>query len=241
MNLTPGMTWEWCLTGPIDTTVDAQVFITDAFDTPAETVAAIKAKGAQPFCYISAGSWESWRADHTAFPSPLIGNVMGDWPGEHYLDIRQWRKLADLMAARVLMAKAKGFIGVEFDNVDTYSHKTGFPLTPQNQWDYCRLLAAIAHHQRMVVGLKNNLLMIRANARLGTPALLPYFDFALGERLFENDEDGYVMPFTDAKKPVFACEYTDITQWCTDAKKMGISLLQKPEDGIVTSWRRVCG
>src|SRR5688500_5574138 len=41
----PGATWQWQLQDDIDTDVDVDVYDIDLFDTPAETIAALKADG----------------------------------------------------------------------------------------------------------------------------------------------------------------------------------------------------
>ena len=42
------------------------------------------------------------------------------------------RSVARILDDRVSICAAKGFDGVEFDNVDGYSNKTGFALTAQD-------------------------------------------------------------------------------------------------------------
>ena len=54
----PGLSWQWQLTGTIDTSVDAAMFDIDLFDAPASTVSTLHARGRKVVCYTSAGSFE---------------------------------------------------------------------------------------------------------------------------------------------------------------------------------------
>ena len=103
------------------------------------------------------------------------------------------------MAARMDLALSKGCDGVEPDNVDGYTNKTGFPLTASDQINYNQYLATQAHARGLAVALKNDV------DQLGT--LEPSFDFAINEQCHEYAEcDGY-SAFTSKNKPVFNAEY----------------------------------
>ncbi|MFQ5739279.1 MAG: endo alpha-1,4 polygalactosaminidase [Acidobacteriota bacterium] len=39
----------------------------------------LHAQGRKVICYISAGSWESWRPDAGQFPSYLLGKPLSGW------------------------------------------------------------------------------------------------------------------------------------------------------------------
>jgi hypothetical protein len=55
----------------------------------------------------------------------VIGNDYEGWPGEKWLDIRQIDQLAPIMRARLDACRAKGFDGIEPDNIDEYTNDTG--------------------------------------------------------------------------------------------------------------------
>src|SRR4030067_2529778 len=57
----PGTTWQWQLTGTIDTPFDVQMYDIDLFDTPQSTIELLHTDGRSAICYFSAGSWEEWR------------------------------------------------------------------------------------------------------------------------------------------------------------------------------------
>jgi hypothetical protein len=123
----PGLDWQWQLgnaqTGQPTYMNDVMVYDSDAFETLAYSVAALHLMGARVVCYISVGSWESWRPDAASFPASVLGNAyagsearsfrvprsvllsltrtshgsMSSWPGERYLDVRSLSVLEPIM------------------------------------------------------------------------------------------------------------------------------------------------
>ena len=136
-----------------------------------------------------------------------------------------------IMAARMDRCRAKGFDGVEPDNVDGYSNDTGFPLTGADQRAYNTMLAGLAHARGLSVGLKNDVEQARA--------LQPFFDFAVNEQCRQYKECGRYRPFLRAGKAVFNAEY-DLTrsQFCPQARSPGLSSIRKRLNLGV--WRRAC-
>jgi len=149
---------------------------------------------------MSAGSSENWRPDFKNFPKAVLGKNMDGWAGEKWLDVRNITALAPIMTARLDQCKAKGFDGVEFDNVDGYSNASGFPLTNNDQLKYNIFLANEAHKRGLTVGLKNDLDQVSV--------LSNYFDFAVNEQCFQYGECSALKPFTTKGKPVFNVEYS---------------------------------
>lgn len=227
-------TWQWQLSGRIDDTIDGEMIDIELFDNDAGVVAALHAQGRKVVCYISVGSWEDWRPDKEQFPAAVIGKDYEGWPGEKWLDIRQIDLLAPIMRARLDACQAKGFDGVEPDNIDSYTNDTGFPLTYQDQLDYNIWLAAEAHDRGLSIGLKNDDEQVRD--------LLPYFDWALTEDCFDQGWCEEMLPFIAAGKPVFAAEYTDagmsLDQFCPQARAMNINAILKNRD--LDAWREAC-
>ncbi|MFD7584104.1 endo alpha-1,4 polygalactosaminidase [Kitasatospora sp. NPDC059811] len=227
---TPGLAWQWQLGGTVDQSVDVPVYDIDGFENDASVVAALHAKGRKVICYINAGSWENFRPDSAAFAKSLQGSDTG-WKGEKWFDIRKLDQLKPLMAARFDMCKSKGFDAIEPDTIEAYNQNSGFPLTPDDQVKYNRMLAQLAHERGLAIGLKNDLDQI--------PALLPDFDFAVNEECSQFDECDRVAPFVKAGKAVFHVEYklgTD--QFCAKAKSLGFSSMQKKLD--LDAWRKPC-
>ncbi len=198
----------------------AQVVEVDGNDTPVATLRRLHARGARVLCYLDAGSWENWRPDAKAFPAAVLGKALDGWPGERWLDIRRLGVLRPLLAKRVARCKAKGFDGVDYDNVEGYANDSGFPLTGAQQLAFNRMLAHLAHRQGLAVALKNDLGQI--------PALVRTFDLAVNESCVTYQECRALVPFIDAGKPVLHIEY-DLTppQFCPVTEPLGITSIGK--------------
>ena len=195
----PGVSWQWQLSGTVDTSFDVEMYDIDLFDTPQETIDLLHENGRIVICYFSGGNYEEWRSDAGDFPAAVLGNTLDGWPDERWLDIRQISELEPIMTARLDLAVSKGCDGVEPDNVDGYANDSGFPLTAQDQLDYNIWLANAAHDRNLSIGLKNSLDLI--------PNLVDYFDWALNEQCYQYDECEMLRPFTDTNKAVFGVEY----------------------------------
>jgi hypothetical protein len=219
----PRTTWQWQLSGTVDTSVDAQVYDIDLFDTPRETIDELHLAGRQVVCHFSAGSYEIRRPDAERFPRRVIDEPLDPpFASERWLDIRS-AAVRPIMEARLDLARLKQCDGVEPDKVDGYEHKTGFKLTSRQQRSYNRFIADAAHRRGLAVGLKNN-------ARLAT-ALEPRFDFAVVEQCFEFDDCAKYRPFIDRGKAVFEVEYgAEPAEFCPAAAQLGFSAILKRLD-----------
>ena len=230
-----GATWQWQLS---DSAVDLDLVVVmidlDLFETDAATVAILQARGIRVICYISVGSWEDWRPDQDQFPKAVIGEDYEGWAGENWLDIRKIELLAPVMRARLDLCQAKGFDGVEPDNIDGYTNETGFPLSYEDQLAYNHWLANEAHARGLSIGLKND-----PEQAL---VLEPFFDWALTEDCFDEGWCEDMLPFIRAGKAVFAAEYTDtgirLEDFCPAAQSLGFSAILKHRD--LDAWREAC-
>jgi len=215
------VTWQWQLSGSLDTSVNVKVYDVDLFDTSASQVKKLHADGRKVICYFSAGSYESGRPDSGDFPAAVKGKKMDGWP-ENWLDIRDPRVL-DIMAARMDLCAKKGFDGVEPDNVDGYQNDTGFSLSAKDQLAFNKAIAKLAHDRGLAVGLKNDLDQVAA--------LQPSFDFAVNEECFEWDECQMLTPFIKAGKPVLHVEYGVAPgTFCPTTTSLGFSSMRKNMD-----------
>ena len=216
----PRTTWQWQLTGAIDKSVAAQMYDVDLQDSSASLVASLHAKGRRAVCYLSAGSFENFRSDKGSFPAAVLGEPLDGWPGERWLDIRRIDVLGPIMERRLDQCRAKGFDGVEPDNVDGYANRSGFDLSAADQLRYNRFLAREAHARGLSIGLKNDLDQVKA--------LEPDFDWALNEECFRYDECGALAPFVRAGKAVFNVEYGNPSAaFCDKANAMGFMSMRK--------------
>ena len=203
----------------------------DLFDNDAAMVAALHAQGRTVVCYMNAGGWEDWRPDAGQFPTEVIGANLDDWEGERWLDIRRIDVLGPILEARMDLCVAKGFDGIEPDNVDGFLNDTGFPLTYEDQSRYNIWLADVAHQRGLSIGLKNDMEQI--------PDLLPYFDWALNEQCFEYDECETLLPFIQAGKPVFHVEYElEPGEFCEEANVLNFNSMKK--NWNLDAWREPC-
>jgi hypothetical protein len=212
--------WQIQLSGRPDLGVPADVYELDLDAAPAAMVARLHAAGRRAICYVDAGTWEAWRRDADAYPAEVIGRPLPEWPGERWLDIRRLDVLGPIIEARVARCARAGFDGVDFDNVDGFENRTGFPLTSADQLRFNRWLARAAHAAGLAVVLKNDLAQARA--------LEPAFDAAVLEQCVAYAECRLARPFVDAGKHVVDIEYGgSLARSCAVTRRLGIELLRK--------------
>tara|TARA_R100001440_G_scaffold29664_1_gene47534 strand:- start:7971 stop:9179 length:1209 start_codon:yes stop_codon:yes gene_type:complete len=234
-----GLTWQWQLTGTINTGYDAQMYGIDLFDSDITLIESLQQSGRRVLCYFSAGSYEDWRTDGHLFTSSDLGDPMGDWEGENWLDIRS-ANVRDIMRARMVLAQTKGCDGVEPDNVDGYANSTGLPLTYADQISYNRFLADTAHELGLAVALKNDLGQVED--------LVTYFDLAINESCHKYNECFLLQPFITQNKPVLNAEYaskyvndpTARETLCNASKAFGMHTLVLPRN-LHDGFRLDCG
>lgn len=200
------VTWQWQLTEEVNTSYDVDLYDIDLFDSPEALIEQLQDNGIKVICYFSAGSYEEWRDDADSFADADLGNKLDGWAGERWLDIRS-ANVRTIMESRLDLAVLKGCDGVEPDNMDGYTNKPGFKLTPDDQISYNRFIANAAHTRGLSVGLKNDLDQIEE--------LVDYYDFAVNEQCFQYNECEALSPFTENGKPVMNAEYKN--KYVTDS------------------------
>ncbi|WP_425072172.1 endo alpha-1,4 polygalactosaminidase [Sagittula sp. S175] len=221
--------WDWQLTAPFDLTRAVEVMDIDPQNHTQSEINALKARGVKLICYLSVGTWENWRGNPP--PDAVLGKQLPDWPDERYLDIRRHDILLPIMTERFERCKAAGFDAVEPDNMDLHSNDSGFPLTSEDTAEYVTLLAARAHALGLEIGQKN--------APDLAATLVPLMDFAILESCFEYGWCQQFQPYIDARKPVFAAEYSrPRPKQCEAAARYGVSLIYKDRD--LTRRLRTC-
>ena len=193
-----GITWQWQLSGQVNTDYDVELYDLDLFDTADVLIKKLQNNQKKIICYFSAGSDEEWRADSDRFLPKDLGKTLAGWEDERWLDIRSSKVLA-IMQARLDLAQRKGCDGVEPDNVDGYANDSGFNLTAQDQLKFNRTMAKLAHDRNLAIGLKNDLEQVEE--------LVTDYDFAVNEQCFEYAECDRLTPFIDGAKPVLNAEY----------------------------------
>ena len=221
-------TWQWQLTGRINTRYDVKVYDIDLFDSPDAVLTKLHADGRRIVCYFSAGSAEKYRPDYDQFRKSDLGKPLDGYPDERWIDVRS-ANVRRIMAARLDLAQTRGCDGVEPDNVDGYANRNGLGLTPDDQLDYNRFIAGESRKRGLAVGLKNDLGQVKT--------LEPDYDFAVNEQCHQYRECDKLQPFTAAGKPVFNAEYKAKyrdnvdgarDQLCRDARAANLRTLVLP-------------
>jgi hypothetical protein len=225
--------WQWQLQGQIDTSIKADVYEVDGFETPAKTVAKLHQQGRKVICYLDVGSWERFRPDAGKFPKSVLGSAYSGYPDERWLDIRQIDVLAPILRKRFDLCRRKGFDAVEPDNLAGYENRSGFALKAADQLRFNRWVAREVHRRGMSVALKNDPEQVSR--------LVGDFDFAVVEQCFVYDECGKFTPFVAAGKAVFLAEYNrPPADFCPQANQLRFSAIGKGYDLFARPWRP-CG
>lgn len=237
------LTWQWQISGSLDTSLDVDMYDVDLFDTSAAQIQSLKNQGRVVICYFSAGTYEGWRSDwqtHFSFidgesydgdEPPFAGN-MAEWD-ERWLDIRRIDLLTPIMTGRLDLAVSKGCDGVEPDNMDAYTNgsETQLSLNGDDQIAYNRWVAQEAHARGLSVGLKNDVDQLAD--------LVDDFDWALNEQCFQYNECSGYQVFVNAGKAVFGVEYQgSAASFCPQANSQDLYWLKKTL--ALDSWRVSC-
>ncbi len=228
----------WQLQGRIaPVTRRAAVIDIDLFDVPAKTIAELRVAGRYVICYVSVGSWESWRPDKNDFPDAVIGNPYYGWKGERWLDISRLDLVGPPLAARLDLARDKGCDAVEPDNLDGWQYRerggTGFDLGKRDAVALIRWLLAEGHARGLAVGLKNVPELVRS---VGLKT-----DFAITEDCAEWRSCSDYRPMLDEGLAVFHVHYTDtdpdFAEICRKADPRETHILKKRS---LKAWVRNC-
>ena len=251
----PGTTWQWQITGSVDTSVSpAAMYDIDMQDAMpsarsvsvpgfgsvnwakgdnAGVIATLHRLGKVVICYMDSGAWESYRPDAALFPRSVIGNNTG-WDGENWLDIRPASRVrfAPLIWSRMDVARSIGCDGIEPDQNNPIGNNPGFPITTTDQTSWYLEVATQAHARGLSVGMKNGIESINT-------ATVSSFDWALNEECFQYNECGTLLPFVRAGKAVFQTEYQGSpASFCPVARQDGFSSMLK--DLNLDAWRVAC-
>lgn len=216
-----GATWQVQLTGTLDTSFDVSVYDVDLFDTSAAQMDALRAAGRRVICYVSVGTYESWRADASSFPAAARGAAVAAFPNENWLDTRD-ATVRSLMAARLDLAAQKRCDGVDLSNLSPGGATTGFGATVADALAYGRFLAGEAHVRGLGAGL--------GGGSDVAGALAGELEWALTEGCLVDGTCPAFGGFMTAGKVVFGVEFgvaADADTICPAAQKAGLDALIK--------------
>lgn len=220
----PGTSWQWQITGTVDTSVAVRMYDIDLFDAQpaassysvpgfgtvnvprgvnAGVIGRLHASGRVVICYMDTGAWENYRPDAALFPRSVIGNNTG-WNGENWMDIRQssWSKFEPLITARMSLAKRSGCDGVEGDQNNPWGNNPGFPIALADQKSWYLEVARQLHTRGLSAGQKNGIETTDATT-------VSAFDWDLNEECNKYSECGVLGLYIAAGKAVFQVEYTE--------------------------------
>lgn len=225
-----GMRLHYQITGTPQLDAAAELFVLDLFDTEADDLAALHARGRVALAYLSAGSHEPWRPDADDFPEQAIGARLASYPNESWLDIRA-DSVRAVMHKRMQLARDKGFDGIYPGSLDAYRSQSGFTLSESDQLDYDLFLAREARALGLSPGLSGDFL-------LGTQ-LIDAYDWAIAFGCFAADSCARLTPWVERKKPVFDLELEgELSELCPMADALGFSVVLK-QPGF-DAWSRSC-
>jgi len=213
----PGTKFQWQLSDcdKLNTSIKADVYDIDLFETPESKIKELKKSGKKVMCYFSGGTIESWREDAEDFLNKgVVLAEMEDWEDENWVNINS-SKLKPLIQSRLDKAVEKGCDGVEIDNVDGYTFDEN-DFTYSQQLKFNKWLAEEAHKRKLSIGLKNDMDQIKD--------LLPYYDWALNEECYEYGECEKYKPFIQANKAVFGVSYITGSKKIAEACKIANNL-----------------
>jgi hypothetical protein len=140
------------------------------------------------------------------WPAAVVSNVEDpNWPGEFLIDLAtaQHRRVAFAhVKAMIDRCAAKGFDGVEFDNLDSYTRKRSTNFGQREALQYATLLSAYAHRKNLSMAQKNTPELTKEQSRIQVG-----FDFAIAESCAEFSEcHRYTATYGDA---VLVVEYSE--------------------------------
>ncbi len=231
------LSWQWQISGNVDTTVDAKAFVVDLFDVEPGVLAQLKSLNRTVICSFSAGTYEPWRADAAQLPARVRGNAVAGAPKESWLDVRS-AEVRALMVTRLELAVTRGCSGVLPDAVDGYAADNGFALGIPDTLDYLNFLSAQGRQRGLHVGLASA-------AELASKAE-PLLDFVAESRCIEFKECAAYQSFATAGKPVLHAELVasiaegsaSLAALCADPTRQGFSTIVKRSE--LDAWRLSC-
>ena len=187
--------------------------------------------GLYSICYVNGfqtqpgAVWPSGLILHTGSGEPLVDP---NWPDEHILDISSQTNRASAAARLdpvIDACAAKGFRGIEFDNLDSYTRSNG-ALTLSDAIAFATLLVARAHTDGLAAAQKNTTqLGARGRDQIG-------FDFAVAEQCDRYQEcAAYTSVYGEH---VLDVEYADdlrrpFAQFCASSSRPSTAILRDLE------------
>lgn len=223
-----GMRLQYQLTGALDRSVDAELFVVDLFDTSEADVAALHAQGRVVVAYVSVGSLESFRDDARLFPADAVGKPLIAYPNESWLDHRR-DDVRALLDARFDRARDKGFDGLLFSTLGAYRVDSGFALTRADELAFLRYLAQAAERRALAAGITDDFALL--------PELPERFDFAIAVGCTARDGCATLATLAARGLPSYTLESeSERARACDEVEQRGIVVtFKRPSYDVVRS------
>lgn len=222
----PNMLLHYQISSAVDTQAQADVFVSDLFETTARQVSQLHDAGRLAIAYVSVGSLENWRPDRTEVPSSVVGMPLEGYTRESWLDHRR-DEVRTLMRARFKLASDKGFDGVFASTLGAYRKPSGFVLTQEDELRYATFLAEAAHAHNLDIGLSGDFELSE---------LVEHYDWAITFACVGRSTCGQLAPFVAANLAVFDLEPEpdgDRAAVCAAAAAHTIPVTFRPRDSEV--------
>ena len=214
-NSEAGPAFDYQLGGGYEPPAGAVLVVRDRTDEPAP--------GLQTICYVNAfqsqpGEADLWLDEH---PDLILRGADGEpvidenWPDEMLFDTSteaNRAELAEVIGGWIDGCAADGFLGVEFDNLDSFLRSRG-ALTDADNFALAATLVERVHGKNMAAGQKNAAEFAeQGSSEIG-------FDFAITEECYRWNECFAYMEAYGAN--VYNIEYVDdlrgsVEETCTD-------------------------
>ena len=216
----PGMRIQYQLSGTLDQSADADLFVIDLFETSRTQIQQLHAAGKTVVAFVSAGTVEPWRPDVGKLPEAAIGEPLAGYPQEAWLDVRD-PNVRDMLVGRITQAADKGFDGVLLVSLDAYLANSGHDLTAADQLAYNVWLAQRAAEVGLTAGLSSDW--------MHASQLAPYYGFAIHLNCIADQRCSELAPYRARGRAVFDLETgtTDQASVCGAADQMDLPVTLK--------------
>lgn len=141
----------------------------DLYNFNPKDLKACRKTGTKTIIAYFTSQWSSWYPDSgggclghgpdvckNKFKQSYLGEDLPNWEGERFVNPKD-PAVKKIMIERIELAKTKGFDGIDVDNTDMYSFKTGFNVTKDDTIEYINFFIDEAHKRDMLFSLKNTM------------------------------------------------------------------------------------
>jgi hypothetical protein len=218
------------LTGPVDTSVNASVYVIQGSQGTQPVVQSLHALQRKVVCFIVVGAVQDGSSLASQLPARVIGEPVRSAPGWHYVDVRD-PAVEEGVGRQLDQCQANGFDGVQGSVTDEYQHDTGFSISIADETNFLQWFAHGVHYRDMAATLEDTQVL--------APSLADRFDMALVNHCVGSNTCGQYTSFVKVSKPVVDIEFGgDWTNYCGQASALGITVINKHPS--LNAWQKTC-